>query len=61
MAVTVPEKWVLELLEAARGGTADTYEKFLKYCDMAISNVRNKGTGRKREKGPGLRVPPAFY
>jgi phage gp29-like protein len=39
MAVTVPEKWVLELLEAVRGGTADTYEKFLKYCDMAISKV----------------------
>jgi phage gp29-like protein len=39
MAVTVPENWILDLLEAVRGGTADTYEKFLKYCDMAISKV----------------------
>jgi SPP1 gp7 family putative phage head morphogenesis protein len=39
MAVTVPEKWIIELLEAARSGNADTYEKFLRYCDKAISKV----------------------
>lgn len=39
MAVVVPQGWLLKLLEAKRGGSADTYEKFLKYLDRGISKT----------------------
>jgi len=39
MAVTIPQEWVIELLEAKRGGAADTYESFVKYCDRCLSKV----------------------
>jgi len=39
MAVTIPQEWVIELLEAKRGGEASTYAEFIRYCDGQISKV----------------------
>lgn len=39
MAVIVDQNWMIELMEAKRGGVADTYEKFIRYCDRCISKV----------------------
>lgn len=39
MAVTIPQEWIIELLEAKRGGEASTYADFIRYCDAKISKV----------------------
>jgi phage gp29-like protein len=39
MSIILPENWKIDLIEAQRSGAVDTYEKFLKYCDMGISKV----------------------
>ena len=35
--ITIPEGMVVELLEASRSGSVDTYEKFVRYMDEQIS------------------------
>lgn len=38
-AVKIPDNMIIELLEAQRAGSTDSYEKFLNYFDKAISIV----------------------
>lgn len=39
MGIVIPDGWTLEFLEAQRSGSADTYERFCKYCDRGISKA----------------------
>lgn len=39
MAVVVDQTWMIELMEAKRNGTVDSYEKFIHYCNRCISKV----------------------
>lgn len=52
-AVVIPQGLVLKLMEAARTGGADAYERFLRYCDEMISEIvlgetlsTSQGTGK---------------
>jgi phage gp29-like protein len=56
--VTVPEGMVIELIEAKRSGSFDSYEKLARYMDEAISKVvlgetltTSNGTGGSRALG----------
>lgn len=52
-AVTVPEGMLIELLEAARTGAGDFYEKLARYMDEQISEIVLSDAGKKSDGGLG--------
>jgi phage gp29-like protein len=53
MATTVPEGMLIELLEATRSGSVDTYERLAKYCDQQISEAVLGQTGTMNQSDSG--------
>lgn len=54
VGIIVPEGTVVELLEAARSGSIDTYEKLARYMDEQISKIVLGGTMTSTAQAAGL-------
>jgi phage gp29-like protein len=54
VGIIVPEGTEVELLEAARAGSIDTYEKLARYMDEQVSKAVNGGTMTTTSQAAGL-------